>query len=674
LAAPTIRAVGAIGSTTTGALSVPLPAGVVAGDLLVVFLETDAADTPSWPAGWNVGSFAVTLSSSTDTRLEFATRVATGSDACSITGTTDHKIARMVAITKDSYLGEFDYHLATGFEETVDTSGSITGPTTAVAECLVLAAISVGLDPPSNVTTSFSGWTNANLSSLTERMDDSRIDGNGGSLGMASGVKDTAGAVGNTTVTTPNGYKATICLAFKPATPPVTPKNDTDSGSGSEGLSFLAQYSITDTGAGVEETQFRREVPDLAAGIDAVLLFVPKSSSQTGVGTDNATVAAVITANQAATGTDVAPESYPVNTFETGAGTDASATRREVADAGTDSEIAVSSRVLPDFGGDTEVSTLVAQVSNAQTGAGVDATALAVGLSVSDSGAGIEDSGFSVLRTDFVIGVDGASTSRAVSDFGGATEIRLVNLIVSDSGTALEIILGIRKTTGDVGNSSDAAMVALGDIRIASESGTGSDTALITFRVTVSDTGTSSETGQSGRKITASDSGVVAENAAPRILSNESGLGNDVTGIQRPVTEIGAGLETQSILTISFKQGSDIGSGSETYVLDRKFVFSDSGTSTENGLPASRFVLPDSGTSTENAGTTKVLVQASDNATGHDLGTQGLRFLVSDSGSSTENGGARLLVPPKFHESVLLSANGQPSTLIAVNDLHYVGS
>ncbi|OHB54863.1 MAG: hypothetical protein A2Y12_05480 [Planctomycetes bacterium GWF2_42_9] len=41
-----------------------------------------------------------------------------------------------------------------------------------------------------------SGWANVNLSNLTERTDEGTTQGNGGGIGVATGIKATAGSVG----------------------------------------------------------------------------------------------------------------------------------------------------------------------------------------------------------------------------------------------------------------------------------------------------------------------------------------------------------------------------------------------------------------------------------------------------------------------------------------------
>ncbi len=106
---------------------------------------------------------------------------------------------------------------AGGVDATSSTSASIPGCTTTMANDLVVTACAVGL-PNSNGTADFSGWTNSNLSSLTERTDNTRSGGVGGGIGSATGVKAAAGATGNTTVTLATAAKkAMMSIALRPA-------------------------------------------------------------------------------------------------------------------------------------------------------------------------------------------------------------------------------------------------------------------------------------------------------------------------------------------------------------------------------------------------------------------------------------------------------------------------
>jgi hypothetical protein len=121
----------------------------------------------------------------------------------------------MIAIRGAAASGDPWNVTAGGVEATSDTSASIPGATTTVDNTLVVVAVSGSL-PDATSTAVFSGWANANLTSLTERTDNGDKSNNGGALGVATGVKATAGAIGNTTVThSAAAVKGMMSIAIK---------------------------------------------------------------------------------------------------------------------------------------------------------------------------------------------------------------------------------------------------------------------------------------------------------------------------------------------------------------------------------------------------------------------------------------------------------------------------
>jgi hypothetical protein len=102
---------------------------------------------------------------------------------------------------------------------TTSTSVTIPGLTLVTANSLIVD--SFGFSRDANSTTEVSGWTNASLTSITERFDQSHNGGPGGGIGVASGVANViAGAsVGATTATLgTTGFQARVKVALKPPT------------------------------------------------------------------------------------------------------------------------------------------------------------------------------------------------------------------------------------------------------------------------------------------------------------------------------------------------------------------------------------------------------------------------------------------------------------------------
>jgi PKD repeat protein len=214
---PTFVAAGAVASNAA-AITPALPAGIAANDILLLFVETyNQAVTI---ANQNGGTWTEVTNSpqgTTGTRLTaFWSRYNGTQGAPTTSDSGNHQAGRMIAIRGCVTSGNPWDVTAGGVESTSDTSGSIPGATTTVANTLVVTAIATDL-PDSNTTTGFSAWANANLTSLTERTDNTRSAGNGGGLGVASGVKAAAGAYGNTAVTcATSARKGMMSIALKP--------------------------------------------------------------------------------------------------------------------------------------------------------------------------------------------------------------------------------------------------------------------------------------------------------------------------------------------------------------------------------------------------------------------------------------------------------------------------
>jgi hypothetical protein len=220
---PTFVAAGAVKSGT-GAISPALPSGIAVNDILLLFVET--ANQAVSISNQNGGTWAEvtgspqgtgTAGDTAATRLTvFWSRYNGTQGAPTVSDSGNHQAARMIAIRGAVSSGNPWDVTAGGVDATSDTSASIPGATTTVANTLVVVATAGSL-PDASGTAQFSAWTNANLTSLTERTDNSVTAGNGGSLGIATGIKATAGAYGNTAVTHANSaVKGMISIAIKP--------------------------------------------------------------------------------------------------------------------------------------------------------------------------------------------------------------------------------------------------------------------------------------------------------------------------------------------------------------------------------------------------------------------------------------------------------------------------
>lgn len=200
---PEVRAVGAEGSTTPA-----LPAGTVAGDLLICLVATRPSSQVT-ADGWtnqlsNNGGHG---------RLDILYRIATGSgDAPTLENYTQHIVSGIIGIKKDT----FDTTDIFGNSAIQDYSSSTTIKfptiTTDNDSTLVLAATATNNDG------SASSPTNTNLTDVTEQIDYATTSGDDSGLIGITGVKATAGVVGQTTCTySPGVYHYSAQIAILPS-------------------------------------------------------------------------------------------------------------------------------------------------------------------------------------------------------------------------------------------------------------------------------------------------------------------------------------------------------------------------------------------------------------------------------------------------------------------------
>jgi hypothetical protein len=217
MALPTVVGVGA-GTSGTGAITPAYPGGytAVADDVAITPVETESTDTLVPPTNWaHLTNQVVTTGTTTKLWLIWR-RLTTSEAAPTIAAVTNHMGGRMIVVRGCKNTGNpWDGFFGTT-EVVADTTVSIPGLTTSVNDCLVLAAFGTGQDTAS--TAGATGWTNASLANLTERMDNWVIAGSGGGFAMATGEKAAAGVVSATTATLSlaANFKTLIVVALAP--------------------------------------------------------------------------------------------------------------------------------------------------------------------------------------------------------------------------------------------------------------------------------------------------------------------------------------------------------------------------------------------------------------------------------------------------------------------------
>ena len=183
---------------TGSSISIEPPAGLAAGDTLLAIVQTPNHPI-TWPAGW--------------TEIQ-----ATGTGTAGAAGSSRLSVAIRQVTTSSSGDWWLDLN-TTGFDHThivyvllsgcvVDTSAAqVNGAsyinlapavTTTVNDALVLAIGGHAVDVSWTV---YEGWVNSDLSSFGRVIEFTRPDGVGGGIGLFSGTRATAGAIGQSTLT-----------------------------------------------------------------------------------------------------------------------------------------------------------------------------------------------------------------------------------------------------------------------------------------------------------------------------------------------------------------------------------------------------------------------------------------------------------------------------------------
>lgn len=205
----------------TGALSVGAVSGVVADDLILLFVES-ANQNITTPSGFtqvtNSPVSTGTAAAAGGVRLAVFYRFATGADGTtSVADSGDHTTAIKMAFRGVNTTTPFDATPVSGVKTPASTTATFPGITTATANAWIVHAS--GLDRDAASTTTVGTATNANLTGITERHDQTISSGVGGGLVVITGTKATAGATGNTTATVTSTIQVYLTLALREAAP-----------------------------------------------------------------------------------------------------------------------------------------------------------------------------------------------------------------------------------------------------------------------------------------------------------------------------------------------------------------------------------------------------------------------------------------------------------------------
>jgi hypothetical protein len=195
----------------TGAISVPVPAAVSPGNLLILLLEGYGA-IPELPTNW------INIDTQTTTNCYFRVcyKIAGASESSVSIGDSGNS-------TRGIMLAFSGVDMITPIHTSnkgVSNGTSYTSQnrlTTTVDNCMIIDCIGFR-DGDSNDTSNYSSWTNASLTSVTEGHDQSDSTGTGGGLAFTYGINSSAGVLNTFTATTDSfsNYSASITLALMP--------------------------------------------------------------------------------------------------------------------------------------------------------------------------------------------------------------------------------------------------------------------------------------------------------------------------------------------------------------------------------------------------------------------------------------------------------------------------
>lgn len=217
MALPVVVGVGNV-ANGTGDVVPTNPTGSIQNDFLVMAVEQSAVNVfGSTPTGWAgiPGAQVKVASGADDGNITLYYRVfQTGDGNPTVPDTINHTSARIIGF-RGCVTGTAWETIIAGIDTGVNNSFSASGTATLGADRMI--AVFGGTANDIAMTTGVSGFANADLANVTERMDNYHTDGNGGGFFCATGEKAAQGSFGATTATlSVAANKAWVVLVLKP--------------------------------------------------------------------------------------------------------------------------------------------------------------------------------------------------------------------------------------------------------------------------------------------------------------------------------------------------------------------------------------------------------------------------------------------------------------------------
>lgn len=186
----------------TGALTVPALTGTQAGDIIILFVES-ANQTIATPTGFNVLATQIgtgTAAAAGGVRIATFYRILEdiADTTTSVADSGDHTTA-IKMLFRDTSLADGAFYVTATSTQAATTAMVFPAVTAATDESLIV--LGVALDTDAASTTTVGTVTNANLTNIVERHDQTVIAGAGGGIAVITGEKATAGSTGTSTAT-----------------------------------------------------------------------------------------------------------------------------------------------------------------------------------------------------------------------------------------------------------------------------------------------------------------------------------------------------------------------------------------------------------------------------------------------------------------------------------------
>ena len=223
----TVRPQGALGRTSgTGAITPTMPQHE-AGHTIVMFVASAGqaislssaqgfAEVTGSPVNEPAGGLTTAVRLATFwVRADAVTMAANGGQMPSptIADSGDHQIAAVFAFPGCKTTGNPWNVVATGTKAAATNVVAIPGGVTTVDNCLVVAAVAFATDGDT-LDGNLSAWDNDSLSGFHEIEDYRTSQGNGSGIGVAIGVKETAGAYSTTDAALTSGSSACAYMSI----------------------------------------------------------------------------------------------------------------------------------------------------------------------------------------------------------------------------------------------------------------------------------------------------------------------------------------------------------------------------------------------------------------------------------------------------------------------------